>query len=487
MPIDTSPSTVATNALQAIPFSSLIGGPLDACIKAQANSAMTSWQFINEVGLYTDPETGEKKAVQVMFQYNSNGQMTTLVVPLLTIVPIPYLAIDAVTIDFIANISASASNVVEESNDTDLNVNATAEASIGVGPFSLKISASANYSSKQHSKASQDSKYSVEYTMNVHVEGGQADMPQGLGTILNILQGSVTSNNTSDMLTVIPNRVYFNPNQSPNTSAQVQVTVKDAHGVVAPGVEVQANIIAYSGDSPFGSSTQAIRVEVKPEFNNTHPLRLSQKMAQKRFLTRAEQKAQKLQQKFVVDAKGNLLKEGSGATTAITDDKGQATFTFSLTNNLKPGSYSGIIEFDATINPPEGSLAKPQEYTNSINYIVIIPQPNTGNASLQANPNSVVFADTADQTVAITASNYPDDVDSITVNITSQGGMVAANTFTTDPANTITLSRADGFTKNVTLKIAQLATTEQTGLVTFTDANNNTSLTTVNVSVNKTP
>ena len=39
MAIDTTPSQVATNALQAIPFGSIIGGPLKACIEAQAMAA----------------------------------------------------------------------------------------------------------------------------------------------------------------------------------------------------------------------------------------------------------------------------------------------------------------------------------------------------------------------------------------------------------------------------------------------------------------
>ena len=50
MAIDTTPSQVATSALQAIPFGSMIGGPWNACIEAQAMAAQTSWQFIQEVG-----------------------------------------------------------------------------------------------------------------------------------------------------------------------------------------------------------------------------------------------------------------------------------------------------------------------------------------------------------------------------------------------------------------------------------------------------
>lgn len=389
MAIDTTPSTVATNALQAIPFSALIGGPLDACIKAQANSAMTSWQFINEVGLYVNPETGEKKAVQVVFSYNSNGQMTTLVVPLLTIVPIPYLAIDEVTIDFMANISAASSSVQEDSSNTDLNVDATAEASIGVGPFSLKIKASANYSSKQASKSSQESKYSVEYTMNVGVKAGQADMPPGLGTILNILQSSATSNNADDMIVAIPDSVVFNLQQSPITSMQVQVTVKDSHGIVAPGVEVKSIIRPNSGEDPFGENTVLLKGgksvllgSVRADFNPTHPDRILQKLERSRFLTRSEYKANKeytssgLYDKLKSDSRSFNKLLGEGEVGIPTNDKGQANFTYSMDPTLEPGSYSGRIEFDATIPPPQGSSAPPQQYTTSINYIIIKPLAN---------------------------------------------------------------------------------------------------------------
>ena len=148
MAIDTTPSQVATNALQAIPFGSIIGGPLKACIEAQAMAAQTSWQFIQEVGLNTDPNTGQKEAVNVSFQFMQNGHMVQLNVPLLTIVPIPYIAIHDIDINFKANISASSSSVSEQSSSSALDVGA--EASIGAkwGPFHMDAKMNASYSSK---------------------------------------------------------------------------------------------------------------------------------------------------------------------------------------------------------------------------------------------------------------------------------------------------------------------------------------------------
>lgn len=187
MAIDTTPSQVATNALQAIPFGSIIGGPLKACIEAQAMAAQTSWQFIQEVGLNTDPKTGQKEAVNVSFQFMQNGRMVQLNVPLLTIVPIPYIAIHDIDINFKANISASSSSVNEQSSSSALD--AGAEASIGAkwGPFHMDAKMKANYSSKKDSKATQESKYSVEYTMDVAVKAGQDSMPAGLAKVLELL------------------------------------------------------------------------------------------------------------------------------------------------------------------------------------------------------------------------------------------------------------------------------------------------------------
>ena len=50
MALDSSASQTATNALQAIPFGTIIGGPLKACIEAQALAAQTTWEFIQNVG-----------------------------------------------------------------------------------------------------------------------------------------------------------------------------------------------------------------------------------------------------------------------------------------------------------------------------------------------------------------------------------------------------------------------------------------------------
>ena len=230
MAIDTAPSQVATSALSAIPFGSIIGGPLKACIEAQAMAAQTSWNFIKEVGLNTNPETGEKTAINVAFQFLKDGRMSQLNVPLLTIVPIPYIAITDIDIAFKANISASSSSVSETSSSEDLNVGANVKASFGKGPFKIEASINANYSSKKDSKATQDSRYSVEYTMDVAVKAGQDSMPAGMAKVLEILNSSLSAEPADGTLEV--NSQIFKLKQ--NETAELIVTYKTADGLFKP-------------------------------------------------------------------------------------------------------------------------------------------------------------------------------------------------------------------------------------------------------------
>ena len=184
--VSKTPANVAINAMQAIPFSSMIGGPLNACIEAQAMAARTSWEFIKEVGLNTD-EKGQKSAVMVAFSFNRGGRMVQLNVPLLTIVPIPYIAINTIDINFKASISASSSTASETTEHTEAGGELGAKAELNLGLFSMEANLKANYSSKKDSKATAESKYSVESTIDVAVKAGQESMPAGMAKVLELL------------------------------------------------------------------------------------------------------------------------------------------------------------------------------------------------------------------------------------------------------------------------------------------------------------
>ena len=186
MAIDRSAAEAATSSLQSLPFGNIIGGPLVACVEAQAQAARTSWEFIQNVGLYADGE--EKKTVNVSFQFIKDGRMAQITVPLLTIVPIPYIAINSIDINFKANISASAASTETENSSSSVDTSVSASARC----FWARGSMNASYSSKKDSSATRDSKYSVEYTMDVAVHAGQHSMPAGMAKVLEMLNNSIS-------------------------------------------------------------------------------------------------------------------------------------------------------------------------------------------------------------------------------------------------------------------------------------------------------
>ena len=246
MAIDTTPSQVATSALQALPFGNIIGGPLKACIEAQAMAAQTSWKFIQEVGLNTDPMTGEKKAVTVTFLFIKDGHLAQLNVPLLTIVPIPYIAIQTIDIAFKANISASSSSskVESESNSVDAGLAGSATANFGI--FKINADFHANYSSKKDSTATQDSRYSVEYTMDVAVKAGQDSMPAGLAKVLELLGNSLDVNDPAGTLDV--NSTEFKG--SPDEKFTLIATYKSKEGLFEPDkIQIPGQEGTVDGDS----------------------------------------------------------------------------------------------------------------------------------------------------------------------------------------------------------------------------------------------
>lgn len=183
MPNDTSVQSQATSQLGNIPFSTLLGGPLNAAVEAQALAARSSVDFITQVAF--DPDGNVRN---VSFTYEKEGNTTKLVVPILTIVPIPYLRIETLDIDFTANISASTSTHDTSSENSEFK----AAVSGSVSYWVAKVNFSASYSNQKQSSSDRTSKYDVQYTMGIKLHAVQDDMPAGMNKVLNILQDVIT-------------------------------------------------------------------------------------------------------------------------------------------------------------------------------------------------------------------------------------------------------------------------------------------------------
>lgn len=186
-PAAPAPQSEATQLLGAIPFGHLIGAPLTAAVEAQAKAAQSTLTFIEAVALGQD---GNVRTIAFKFKKTKDDGTTenaSLTVPILTILPVPYIRIDDMTIDFKASISASTDSEEKTADET------TAKASLSASAKYLWFSAKfdASVSSKKDSSSTRSSKYAVEYTIDIHVHAVQDDIPKGLATVLQILNESI--------------------------------------------------------------------------------------------------------------------------------------------------------------------------------------------------------------------------------------------------------------------------------------------------------
>jgi len=186
--------------LSSIDFKSMIGGPLDAVVRAQAQSAQTSVDFIKSVGF--DEDSGEP--TMVTFSYmkaieikDADGNITgveptkfDLTVPILTMLPIPFIRVEETTISFNAKINS----VQESTTSSSTALNTTLSAKAGWGPVSVKLSAS--FSRKSAKSAS--SKIERTYSLSVNVKAVQDELPAGTEKLLGILESSITEVKSPD-------------------------------------------------------------------------------------------------------------------------------------------------------------------------------------------------------------------------------------------------------------------------------------------------
>jgi len=177
--------------LQSIPFSAMIGGPMSAVIQAQAQAAQTTIEFIQKIGFESAEATtastttsfGKTRSAEFTYEKQKSdgtGRETVAInVPLLSIVPIPYIRIDYTEIDF----SAKINETIKTEDSSNLGIGA--EVSGGWAPIKFKASFSYNKSS------SKSTNMDKEYQVNVKVRAVQDDMPAGLQKLLQMMEKAI--------------------------------------------------------------------------------------------------------------------------------------------------------------------------------------------------------------------------------------------------------------------------------------------------------
>ena len=204
--------------LSTIDYSAMIGGPLVAVIEAQAQAAISTVNFIKQVGFKpatdddgnllpttTDaPQVGDP--VMVTFKYkketapytpavlDDSGAVTTpaqpavyeelyLTVPFLTLIPIPFIRIEEATIEFNAKITS----LEYKKTDSSFAIDAELEAKAGWlwGSAKLKVTTAYKRSTQAGNQVDRT------YSLSIVVKAKQDDMPAGMEKVLGILEEQI--------------------------------------------------------------------------------------------------------------------------------------------------------------------------------------------------------------------------------------------------------------------------------------------------------
>ncbi|KUJ50339.1 hypothetical protein AR685_15455 [Chryseobacterium sp. JAH] len=183
--------------LGSIDFATIIGGPLDACVKAQSNASIATVSFINEVGFeLSDPNdpASAKKLRMADFKYKKNAPNpdyisetetpdeepmiptdVELSVPFIALLNVPSFRIESCEVDF--NVKLNSTYTKNVSDEFGLKVGASG----GWGPVKLSVDVSYKRSSSTGINVEK------EYSLGVKVRATNDEMPAGLEKVLGIL------------------------------------------------------------------------------------------------------------------------------------------------------------------------------------------------------------------------------------------------------------------------------------------------------------
>ena len=191
--------------MSSINFGSIIGGSLNALVEAQSQAAYTTVDFINSVGFTTD-QNGNRNPTYVSFYYNkevpaqtADGETGTeptmetqnmlLKVPLLTMLPIPFIRIEDATIDF--NVKINSVNTT--SNSENSSYGGSADVSMDFSFWRFKTSAKLNASLSNQKASSATEEVKRDYSLNIHIRAVQDQMPAGTERLLDFLGESISA------------------------------------------------------------------------------------------------------------------------------------------------------------------------------------------------------------------------------------------------------------------------------------------------------
>lgn len=172
------------SVINALPLENMIGGPLQAMIKAQVQASKAYADFLLSVCI----KDGKAEAVQFDYDETVVDQAgviqgvvkKTMRIPLLAAITHPIICIEEGTIDFELEVTQS-----EASSSSD-DAEGSFEATLGWGPVKVKVSGRVSHKAEQTRKSDTRAKYSI------HTQIKRQQPPEALMRVIDFLTDAAT-------------------------------------------------------------------------------------------------------------------------------------------------------------------------------------------------------------------------------------------------------------------------------------------------------
>lgn len=168
--------------LGSIPFATLIGGPMDAAVRAQANASVSTVEFIEAVGFEGTGTSRQLRMVDFSYEATEDdgqGGTTTrdvaIKVPFISMLNVPSLRIETLEIDLHVKLDSTYTKDVSSNLDID------SDLGFKFGPVKFDVSVAYQRSSATGVKIEK------EYSMGVKVTATNDELPRGLETVLGLM------------------------------------------------------------------------------------------------------------------------------------------------------------------------------------------------------------------------------------------------------------------------------------------------------------
>ena len=173
--MDDSVIKSANGALEKMNFGALLGAPLKACVDAQAQAATATSDYIDRVCFKYNPQTNVYETETISFTYTTDEGEKRITVPLISVMPIPYIQIRHVDLKFAADVSVSDGQLV------------------------AKV-ATENNSDKANKEENEvmTTDFKSDLKVDINIKASSADMPMGVARLLQFMQQNINVKEASE-------------------------------------------------------------------------------------------------------------------------------------------------------------------------------------------------------------------------------------------------------------------------------------------------